>query len=564
LYVRHGGRWTPYAGPFQNIVPDVRYMALGGDARLWVGTRNLGLVGFTVPRDPGDSGKSVPADTMWYGKCNGLQSNWITYVREDSLGRLWVTSFGGGLAVIDGGSVRNLALAAPAEDGFFTALDDRSGFLWLSSNSGVYRVRVADLLQVAGGTSVSAPWTQFGLGAGMVSDECNGAYQSSGFRGRDGKLWFPTTAGAIMVAPDSLPMNTVPPSVVIERARIDREDVVRSSGIASSYGDREFEFGYTGISLAAPELVQFRIMLEGYDRGWIDVGGRKICSYTNLSPGAYIFRVQARNADGVWNLTGAAFPFRVSPRFYQTWWFFLFCGICVMTAGAGLHAVYRRDRDRQLVSAQLESRLAQAQLKVLEMQVQPHFLFNTLNGITALIRDDPEKATTMITRLSEFVRMALDRSGVQEISLREELLFVDRYLQIELLRFADRLTVRKAVDDELLDALVPAMILQPLVENAIRHGVSKRRGPVTIRIRAARENGSLTLHVCDNGAGFVASSGTGFREGVGLTNTRERLRQLYGEYQRMDFVSIATGGVEVALTIPLHKEPVRTWTESAR
>jgi two-component sensor histidine kinase len=398
----------------------------------------------------------------------------------------------------------------------------------------------------------------------MTSDECNGAFQSSGFRGRDGRLWFPTTAGAVMVAPDSLPTNLVPPAVVLEHARINREEVLRTPGIASSFGDREFEFAYTGISLSAPDLVQFRVMLEGYDNGFIDVGERKICSYTNLSPGSYTFRVQARNADGVWNRAGASFPFLVSPRFYQTWWFSLLCALGVMTAGAGLHAVWRRDRDRQLVAAQLESRLAQAQLKVLEMQVQPHFLFNTLNGISVLIRDDPEKARSMITRLSEFVRMALDRSGVQEISLREELLFVDRYLQIELLRFADRLTVKEEVDDALLDALVPAMILQPLVENAIRHGVSKRRGPVTIRIAASRDNGSLSLHVCDNGAGLGLNGGGGVREGIGLTNTRERLRQLYGEYQRLDFVSVATGGVEVALTIPYHMEPVPTWTESAR
>jgi hypothetical protein len=441
-------------------------------------------------------------------------------------------------------------------------VDDEKGSFWLTSNNGIFRVKRNDLEHYALGVLHAFPCTRFGTGAGMISDECNGAYQSAGLRMQDGTLWFPTTMGAVTVDPDSLPTNGVPPTILLERVRIGKKEVSPAAAYAAPPGDGDLEFAFAGISMSAPDLVQFRVMLAGFDEGWVDVGARRIASYTNIPPGAYTFRVQARNADGVWNEAGTSFDLRIEPHFYQTSWFVLVCILGVMMAGAGLHAVIQRDRDRQLVAAQLESELARAQLRVLEMQVQPHFLFNALNGIGVLIPEDPARATRMITRLSEFVRMALDRSGMQEISLREELMFVDRYLSIELLRFGDRLTVRQMINADLLDALVPTLILQPLVENAIRHGVSKRRGAVTIRIEAARDNGTLSLSVRDDGAGIPPAGLDAIREGIGLSNTRARLQQLYGDAHRFELTGRPEGGVDVELSIPYHQEPLESWNAS--
>jgi sensor histidine kinase YesM len=152
--------------------------------------------------------------------------------------------------------------------------------------------------------------------------------------------------------------------------------------------------------------------------------------------------------------------------------------------------------------------------------------------------------------------MGLDRSGVQEIPLREEMMLVERYLEIESVRFADRLTVRQQAGDGTLDALVPSMILQPLVENAVRHGISKRRGPVAIAVEAARHNGDLKLLVRDTGAGLPEGWTEERSRGIGLSNTRSRLMQLYGTRHRFTLVRNPDGGVIAEITLPFHAEPV--------
>jgi two-component system LytT family sensor kinase len=215
------------------------------------------------------------------------------------------------------------------------------------------------------------------------------------------------------------------------------------------------------------------------------------------------------------------------------------------------HAVdyYRKYRDREMQATQLEARLAQAQLQVLKMQLQPHFLFNTLHAISALVHKDVEAADRMITRLSEFLRLTLDSAGVQEIALKGELDSLDKYLEIEQVRFGDRLTVVRSIGPETLDLLVPNLILQPLVENAVRHSIAPRASGGRIEICARREGGNLTIEVRDDGLG--ARTGQ-LREGVGLTNTRARLRQLYGSAQAMDLGPGPGGGFQVRLSLPVH------------
>ena len=210
---------------------------------------------------------------------------------------------------------------------------------------------------------------------------------------------------------------------------------------------------------------------------------------------------------------------------------------------------YQKHRERQLHASQLEAQLAQAQLKALKMQLHPHFLFNTLHGISALIPEDPEAAERMIARLSDLLRLTLENEGTQEVSLKQELDFLEHYLEIERTRFQDRLSVEIDVDPAALDARVPNLILQPLVENAIRHGVAPRPEAGSIRIHAARDNGMLRLQVRDDGPGLTNGQ-TALREGVGLANTRKRLTQLYGTNHRFEFVNAPGGGLEVSLELP--------------
>lgn len=210
---------------------------------------------------------------------------------------------------------------------------------------------------------------------------------------------------------------------------------------------------------------------------------------------------------------------------------------------------YVRYRRGELRGAQLSAQLAEARLQALRAQLHPHFLFNTLNAISALVHRDPEAADRMIARLSDLLRMALEDLGVQEVPLAKEIEFLKRYLEIEQTRFADRLTVSLEIAPETLGARTPYLILQPLVENAIRHGIAPRAQPGRVKISAKREDGFLVLEVSDDGPGIVSSGS--LREGVGLSSTRERLEKLYGGRHRFEAKNDTGGGFVARLSIPI-------------
>ena len=214
---------------------------------------------------------------------------------------------------------------------------------------------------------------------------------------------------------------------------------------------------------------------------------------------------------------------------------------------------YRGYRDRELLASNLETRLVEAQLDALRMQLHPHFLFNTLNSISVLMRRDVDAADRMLLQLSNLLRVTLARNVAHEIKLRQELEILERYLEIEQIRFQDRLTVRMQVDPAALDALTPQLFFQPLVENAIRHGVAERESGGVIEIRAERRDGMMRLEVRDNGPGLSVSR-ENLIEGVGLSNTRSRLGYLYGSESRFDVRNADEGGLIVAAEFPFHTE----------
>jgi sensor histidine kinase YesM len=220
--------------------------------------------------------------------------------------------------------------------------------------------------------------------------------------------------------------------------------------------------------------------------------------------------------------------------------------------GVGMALKYMHEaRARELNAAQLETRLVEARLHTLQRQMQPHFLFNTLNTISALMHRDVDAADAMIARLSDLLRMSLQRVGVQEVPLKEELDFLAKYLEIEQTRFRDRLTVVFDIQADTLHALVPNLLLQPLVENAIKHGIGPRPTPGQITVRARRTGALLELDVQDNGVGLSAARLTDFNRGVGLSNTRSRLDHLYGSLHRFEFRQPAEGGLLVCIAIPM-------------
>jgi LytS/YehU family sensor histidine kinase len=221
---------------------------------------------------------------------------------------------------------------------------------------------------------------------------------------------------------------------------------------------------------------------------------------------------------------------------------------------------YQRFREREVRAAQLESQLAQAQLQALKMQLHPHFLFNTLNAISSLMHMDVEAADRMMSRLSDLLRLTLDGAGKQMVTLKEEIDYLNHYLEIEKIRFENRLTVRLNIAPETLDAQVPTLILQPLVENAIKHGIAPHTATGCVEVSAQTKNGILQLQVKDNGSGFNKAGKPSFQEGLGISNTRSRLQKLYGTSFEFDISNGATQGAVVAVPFPFELEGRRRLT----
>ena len=212
---------------------------------------------------------------------------------------------------------------------------------------------------------------------------------------------------------------------------------------------------------------------------------------------------------------------------------------------------YDRFHERARLSSRLEAQLAEARLSALKMQLQPHFIFNVLNAIITLTRRDPALAEKMTLQLAELLRMSLQSGDVQEVPLSQELRFLECYLRIQQVRFAHRLRIDFNIDSSLMSAAVPHLLLQPLVENAIRHGLSPRLQPGRLFISAQRHCEQLALAIHDDGVGLSPL----ISEGVGLRNTKARLRQLYGDNFKFSFGNAPGGGCLVSIELPLHAVP---------
>jgi two-component system LytT family sensor kinase len=221
----------------------------------------------------------------------------------------------------------------------------------------------------------------------------------------------------------------------------------------------------------------------------------------------------------------------------------------VLAFGYGLE-IHQRFKNEELKAAQLEARLVETELKALREQLRPHFLFNTLNTIAVLVRENKnDAAVTLIARLSTLLRMSLDNTRVHEVTLRQEMDFLERYLEIQQARFSDRLSVNIAIEPAAMEARIPNLLLQPLVENAIIHGIAPKSEPGRVDILGRIDAGRLVLEVRDDGPG-IGDGTRRAKEGVGLTNTRERLTKIYGAHGQLSLRSEPGRGVSVQVLLP--------------
>lgn len=301
-----------------------------------------------------------------YDKKDGLSANWVSCIYDDHRGTLWIGSTQGGITRFRDGRFT----AFSSKSGLFTntiysVITDSKGGLWMSSPTGIGYVSIGELNDYSDGSLKKIHCRVLGTAEGMKIDECVGYWQPAGWKGLDGRLWFPTRDGAVMIEPGSLEENHLPPPVHVESVDVDRKTFPVDTAAVLAAGTRRIEFRYTALSFLDPSRVMFKYKLEGYDSQWIDAGNRRTTFYTNLPPGNYRFRVIACNNDGVWNKSGTSFSFTIEPHFYQTAWFML---IALLVAGGIVFGVYRL-RVWQLLEREKELneriREATADIKVL-------------------------------------------------------------------------------------------------------------------------------------------------------------------------------------------------------
>jgi LytS/YehU family sensor histidine kinase len=295
-----------------------------------------------------------------------------------------------------------------------------------------------------------------------------------------------------------------------------------------------------------PEQVRFRYRLDGFEKSWTEAGARRTAYYTNLPPGKFTFEVAAVNEDGIASARPASRSFALTPHFTQTPWFYL---AAVAFAAAAIFVAHRYRAAQLTARERLRTALTEAQLHALRQQLRPHFLFNTLNTLLPLIEENPELARNTVYMLGDLLRLNLKTEPEQSIALETEIDMLERYLAIERMRFGERLSVSFEIDPEVRQARVPTFLLQPLVENAIKHGIGRNPGSESISLKARRENGRLKIEIVNDGIG-PASSRSPDRHGIGLKNTRERLALLYGSNHLFD-LALTNGSATLSIAIPL-------------
>jgi signal transduction histidine kinase/ligand-binding sensor domain-containing protein len=482
---------------------------------------------------------------------DGLASDNVRSLYEDADGILWVGTYDGGLTRLkDGRLFSYTSRDGLYSDGVFQILEDGRGNLWMSSNRGVYVVSRGELNAFAEGRISRITSLAYTRQDGLPSVECNGGRQPAGFRGRDGRFWFPTQAGVAVIDPEAVQFNPKPPPVVVESCMVDRRAVDFRDGLVLAPGRENLEIQYTGLSFTRSEGVHFKYRLEGLDRDWVEAGTRRTAYYSHLPPGTYTFRVAAANSDGVWNEEGARLLVTVLPPFWRTWWFVAISFVFV--AGVSVAAYERRlARARRAHAAQAEfSRKLIASQEAERKRIAAE-LHDGLGQSLAIIKNrallslnspgDHERAAEQLGEIATAAAEAIDEVKEIAYNLRPyqlDRLGLTRALEAMLLRVAAPSGLRLNTEVEMIDGLLPSgseinlyRVVQEGVSNILKHAQATE-AHVAVR-RSSR--GGVEITIRDNGKGFDptrAPAGEGSpRGGFGLLGIGERVRMLGGHLQ---------------------------------
>jgi ligand-binding sensor domain-containing protein/signal transduction histidine kinase len=502
--------WTALDGLGSDLIGA---MVEDRDGSLWIGT----LGGLSHFHD----GRFTNLTTK-----DGLSSDVVTALYEDRDATLWIGTNDGGLNRWRNGRVVSLgSVELPAR--VIGILEDGSGYLWISSNTGVYRVSCDGLNRMADG-GAAAEVNRFGVADGMRISECSSGGHPAALRLSDGSLWFATLKGIARVDPEHMPVNHVAPKVAIEQVKVDDEAQASVEELKVTPGHSHYEFDYAGLSFVAPLKVAYRYQLAGFDRAWVDAGTRRAAYYTNLPHGHYIFRVAARNNDGVWSEAAATAELTIAPHYYQTVWFRLL----VLAAIAGLaYAAWQRrllrvEREFQAVLGE-RTRIAREIHDTLAqgfVAVSVH-----LELVAQLMRSSMDAAREQLENAQALVRSSLEDARTSIWELRSQGTELED-LAARLLRTAEEVTGRAKSKARVqmqvtgtnhpLDPDVErelTRIAREAVTNAVRHGDAEN-----IVMRLEFEGSMFGMEIRDDGRGFAGTPPDGTTGHFGLTGMRER------------------------------------------
>ena len=577
-HVERGGRVTQVTAA--NGLPDeyVESLAAGAEGSVWIGTRH-GLVHLhgsakdVYTRAEGLGGDLIGAlyltrhGDLWVATAGGLSrrsaegriSNFprvageiVTAMEEDARGTLWAATDQGEIERVEQDGL-HAAYRPGAPERVVGIVTDARGAMWVRTNGGFGRVMVADLDRCAdAGLPCSLEVTRYELADGLPSEEVAEAGSPMLARMADGEIWAATRRGVAIADPQELRRNTPPPGVVLQRMLFGDTPVVLAGGpIQLPYGNERLTVEYAGLSYRVPSKVRYRVRLEGFDRAWVEVGGRRSATYTNLPPGAYRFRVQAMSDSGVWNEEGAQVAFRIVPPVYRRWWFLTLMVLLLSAMLLGVYLVrlrYVRARyedvlkERNRIAREIHDTLAQDFVGVsLQLDLIAQLLAQSkleraklqIQQTRALVTDGLKEARQSIWAL---------RANLAKDSLPNELRKVVGQYREE--TPAVRLTVSGPFRP--LEARVEAELLrvtQEALSNVQRHAGATEAEVV---LRYGRD--MLVLGVNDNGRGFATDAAMEREGHYGLRGLRERAAILGGT---LEILTSPGAGTKISLTVPL-------------
>ena len=558
--------------PPSMTLADVRVMAEDQAGNVWFGMDGTGLL------------RWKDGQFTRFTRENGLSSDFIWALRPEPDGGLWIGTYGGGLTRLkDGRAVVCTTRHGLVDDVICHIADDGRGQYWFSSNQGIFRVDKGELSQFAEGKRPRIQCVAYGKSDGLPALECEGGCQPAGCRSRDGRLWFPTIRGLVVVDPAEVNTNTVAPPVHIERIIVDgriteagewqREEETRMPASAGAPapasrlvpasleirpGNRRVEFDYTGLNFSAPEKLRFRHKLEGVDAEWVETGGQREASYNQLAHGSYRFRVQACNREGVWNQAGDMLSFAVLPHFWQTGWFAgLFLVTFGGTVGSSVRYALRRRHQRQLkIVQQLHAverertriardihddlgaslteisylgalavrdskSLAEAREQLERIMVRTRELARSLDETVWAVNPKNDSPGHLATYLCHFAREFLEPTAIR--------------CRLDVTPNLPEVTLTTEARHNVL------LVVKEALNNAVKHS-----GATEIWLRLTVSDGVMSIEVSDNGRGFVVAAAP--EGGNGLRNMAARMDEIGGQFVVR---SARPEGTTVCLRLPL-------------